>query len=126
MYVLTWRFAPPSILRAPVIPTVPTKRELPTISAACELESTAPALGRDGAMCAYAEVVARERTLQESGHERVLQAAQEGIAPDMTLEAFLLETASDPDARAAYTAQLHKNGVKVKLKGYKQLMPTLQ
>jgi hypothetical protein len=37
-----------------------------------------------------------------------------------------LETASDPDARAAYTARLHKDGLKVKLKGYKQLMPTLQ
>jgi hypothetical protein len=89
-------------------------------------QSAAPALGYEGAMCAYAEVVARERTVQEYGHERMLQAAQEGIAPDMTLEAFLLETASDPDARAAYTARLHENGVKVKLKGYKQLMPTLQ
>jgi hypothetical protein len=89
-------------------------------------QSAAPALGHEGAMCAYAEVVARERTVQEYGHERVLQAAQEGIAPDMTLEAFLLETATDPDARAAYTARLHKNGVKAKLKGYKQLMPTLQ
>ncbi len=89
-------------------------------------QSAAPAMGHDGALVGYSEVEARERNFQTYGHERVLQAAHEGIAPEMTLEAFLLEAATNPEARAAYTARLHKNGVKVKLKGYKQLLPTLQ
>ena len=89
-------------------------------------QSAARALGHDGALCAYEEVVARERTLNAYTHDTVLGAAHKGIAPDMTLDAFLLKAATDAEARAAYTARLHKNGVKVKLKGYKQLLPTLQ
>jgi len=89
-------------------------------------QSSARALGHDGAMCAYSEIDARQRTFQTYGHERVLQAVHEGIAPDMTLEAFLLDAATSAETRAAYSARLHKNGVKVKLKGYKQLLPTLQ
>ncbi len=89
-------------------------------------QSAARALGHDGALCAYEEVVARERTLNAYTHDTVLGAAHQGIAPDMTLDAFLLKAATDAEARAAYTARLHKNGVRVKLKGYKQLLPTLQ
>ncbi len=90
-------------------------------------QSAAPALGHAGAMCAYAEVVARERTLEKLPHDQVLAAAHQEIAPDLTLDDFVLKTATDAAARDVYTAQLKKGGIKVrKLKGYKQLIPTLQ
>lgn len=89
-------------------------------------QSAAPAMGHDGALCAYAEVNARDRKLAAYRHDRVLRAAHEGIAPDMTLDDFVLKAATDAAARAEYTARLTKNGVAVKLDGYKQELPTLQ
>lgn len=89
-------------------------------------QSVAPALAHDGAPCAYAEIHARERSFAALRHDRVLSAAHERIAPEMAFDDFVLQCATDPEARQKFTAALRKGGIKVKLKGYKQLLPALQ
>ncbi len=89
-------------------------------------QSAAPALCHDGALCAYAEVHARDRAFTALRHDRVLQSAHEALAPDTGLDAFVLSCATDAGARAEFTAALKQDGIGISLDGYKQLLPTLQ
>lgn len=85
--------------------------------------SAVPAMGHDGAICAYTELPAQNRQFPDFTHPRVLEAVRERQASDLSFDEFLLALVKDDALRARCTAALRANAVAVDLPGYTQILP---
>ena len=85
--------------------------------------SAVPAMGHDGAICAYSELPAKNRRLPDFAHPRVLEAVRERQAPDLTFDDFLVALVKDDALRARCTTALRANAVPVELPSYTQILP---
>lgn len=85
--------------------------------------SAVPAMGHDGAVCAYSELPAANRRFSDFTHPRVLEAVRERQAPDVSFDDFLLALVRDDALRARCTMALRSNAVAVDLPGYTQILP---
>lgn len=81
-------------------------------------QSQAPALVLDGALVAFAEVTAKNRTLPAKPHGEVLATVAGLLSPGEGIDAFLLALIADPERRRSRSAALADLGRAVDLPGF--------
>jgi hypothetical protein len=107
---------------ATIAATEPNYERRPLSGAACEVEGAPPLrdpvayvsrhgpLLTHGSPIAVAAIEARGRTLRAAGQRAALEAVRLAVRPGADLETFVVETASDPELPARWTASLRSDG----------------
>ncbi|MCH8036084.1 MAG: hypothetical protein IIC53_03045 [Proteobacteria bacterium] len=79
------------------------------------------ALSRDGAMVAYEEVTAQNRTLLAVPHAEMLAMVHRDLDGAGGLDDFILNVTGDDEARRAHSATLRETAIRIRLPRYKKV-----